>query len=178
VPILHRTPLAPITIAVLATWSTPRSSLAQLSTAAECLSILWPLAAAKFTSETLLDCFAAVIHLLNMSFDIDDGMRTHVQHLMEQIIASYRHTLANASNKKKVGRLSSMESSLLTRAVRSSLPFCHSTFSLGFSVLQLQKEVSIPTYTMLASRQSSTQIFYGNHKTGTIRRTLDPYQMP
>ena len=102
VPILHRTPLVPITMALYAMSSQRHLLSTELSTASECLSILWPLAATKFSWENLLECFAAIVlFLCNASLDIDD-LPSHVHHLAEQVLASYRHACANASNRKKV----------------------------------------------------------------------------
>lgn len=107
-PILQRTPLAPIAIALFAAWATHRTSRAsstQFSAAAECLSYLWPLAVTKFTSENLLECLAAAVHLLceypQLSTEINTDAQSHILHIVGQIIASYRYAFANTSNKKK-----------------------------------------------------------------------------
>ena len=73
---------------------------------ASCLSILWPLAVAKFTPETLLECFGTVLRLLReyASFRQAHEARvcTRVEQLLSQLVASYRYSITNASNKKKV----------------------------------------------------------------------------
>ncbi|EKM60878.1 uncharacterized protein PHACADRAFT_133752 [Phanerochaete carnosa HHB-10118-sp] len=108
VPILQRTPLVPIANTVLTSWMYHTAAvLAQVLPAAECLSILWPLAVPKFSPEALLECFGTVIRLLDdySSFfqALDPSARTRAEHVLTQIVDSYRYSATNASNKKKNG---------------------------------------------------------------------------
>lgn len=104
VPILQRTPLAPVVIAALASWVKHASN--NIHASAECLSALWPLAAAKLSAETLLDCFAAVIQLSigysKIQRSLGSDAHARINALCQQLLGSYRYALANASNKKKV----------------------------------------------------------------------------
>lgn len=108
-PILQRTPFAPVANAVLASWIHRSANVpAQVSLTAQCLSILWPLAVAKFSPETLLECFGTVLHLLReysiFRKALEPSVLPRVEHLLTQIIGSYRYSIANTSNKKKVRR--------------------------------------------------------------------------
>lgn len=99
VPILQRTPLAPVVIVLLSLWPRDGVPPTLVSASAECLSILWPLAVPKLSTEVLLDCVTAVVKLLRTSAVVQNA---RVEPFLQQILASYRYSLANASNKKKV----------------------------------------------------------------------------
>ncbi|GJE87799.1 Urb2 domain-containing protein [Phanerochaete sordida] len=107
VPVLQRTPLAPVANAVLASWIHRTAAVPdQVPSAADCLSILWPLAVPKISPETLLDCLGSVVRLLadypSFRQALDPAAHARVEHLLTQLVGSYRYALANASNKKKL----------------------------------------------------------------------------
>ena len=63
-------------------------------TAAACLSTIWPLGVQKTATETLLECFGASLPLIK-EHGIDEG-------LVNLVVNSYRNSVSNHSNKKKV----------------------------------------------------------------------------
>jgi len=60
-----------------------------------CIFILWPIAVQKMNTEMLLGCFGS---LLNAA-----PLQEELQKAGLMITASYRNSLGNSSNKKKVG---------------------------------------------------------------------------
>lgn len=62
-----------------------------------CLGILWPLAVQRMNSELLLECFGALLGFL-FSNSLDAGFAKNGR----LVVNSYRNSLNNSSNKKKV----------------------------------------------------------------------------
>lgn len=62
-----------------------------------CFGILWPVAVQKMGTETLLECFSALLSSLSLC-ERNDG----IVRVGRMVISSYRNSLWNSSNKKKV----------------------------------------------------------------------------
>ncbi|KAK2462096.1 hypothetical protein APHAL10511_006559 [Amanita phalloides] len=95
--ILVRIPIAPIVLAFLSLYSENRQQCLSKAVAA-CLRTMWFPGVQKSTTETLLECVGALLHLVHES-DADDDDLAKIACL---IIKSYRNSLANSSNKKKI----------------------------------------------------------------------------
>jgi hypothetical protein len=99
VPLLSRIPIAPIAISFLNLISlldsVSRQQLAQ--SVCRSLLILWPLGVPKLGSDTLSDCFSAVLGIFK---ECESNER--LAHVGLFMTSSFRTSLANASNKKKV----------------------------------------------------------------------------
>lgn len=63
-----------------------------------CISILWPIAVQKMNTEVLLGCLGSLFQAVPL---LDEVKKVGLM-----ITASYRSSLGNSSNKKKVGFLS------------------------------------------------------------------------
>ncbi|OCH96588.1 hypothetical protein OBBRIDRAFT_765485 [Obba rivulosa] len=108
VPILNRIPIAPIVIAflnLLAAQPTD-TNLALFKPVSQCLAVIWPLSVPKFTPETLLECLGALFTLartreLSVSDPKTDAGQAATR-VVISIVSSYRSSLANSSNKKKL----------------------------------------------------------------------------
>ncbi|TFK90203.1 hypothetical protein K466DRAFT_574360 [Polyporus arcularius HHB13444] len=107
VPVLARIPVAPIFLAYFDLLSTSGSvDVAQCALVSRCISTLWPLAVPKFSPETLLECFGAVVQL-GVSPDASQASCGKLQVLhdfraLSLIVSSYRASLAHSAAKKKL----------------------------------------------------------------------------
>lgn len=97
-PILNRIPFAPITICLLNFLpSLDPGCRRQLTLVVRrCLMVIWPIAVQRLGSDTLLDCFGAILVAFN-NCELDESL---VQ-IGIFITSSYRTCLGNCSNKKK-----------------------------------------------------------------------------
>ena len=109
IPLLNRIPIPPIILSYLELLSAgDRFELVQYKLFAKCVSILWPLAVPKFSPETLLECFGAVIHLSALPvISPSDGSWGTLRALDEFrslsiMVESYRTSLAASASKRKV----------------------------------------------------------------------------
>ncbi|KAF8641079.1 hypothetical protein AX17_000723 [Amanita inopinata Kibby_2008] len=101
--ILARVPIAPIVLSffslseLLQNSDFPHEEV--LSRAfASCLTTLWPIGVQKTTTETLQECFGLVLALVPQCFLNEELLK-----VADLVTRSYRNSLANNSNKKKVG---------------------------------------------------------------------------
>ncbi|OSD05999.1 hypothetical protein PYCCODRAFT_1431820 [Trametes coccinea BRFM310] len=106
VPLLNRVPIAPIILTYLEVASSEGSlDIAQYTLFLGCVSVLWPLAVPKFSPETLLECFGAVVHFLvaRGGTEMRDGpLRSPgSSRALSLIVSSYRGILSNAGSKRK-----------------------------------------------------------------------------
>ncbi|CAL1696498.1 unnamed protein product [Somion occarium] len=109
VPLLNRVPLAPMIVAFLNLCATNPESADRLhltSLGLRSFSILWPLAAPKFTQDALLDCVGALLEYLSVlsckPLLEGDEHRTALANFVLSISSSYRESLGNAAHKKKI----------------------------------------------------------------------------
>ena len=106
VPLLSRIPIAPVILSYFDILRAGGASVGAFhAVAARCISALWPLAVPKFSPETLLECFGAVVQL-GISSGIPDAPCDPLQALDESralsaIVSSYRTSLANSAGKRK-----------------------------------------------------------------------------
>ncbi|KAI9066632.1 hypothetical protein FKP32DRAFT_1589329 [Trametes sanguinea] len=106
VPLLTRVPIAPIILSYLELASSEGPfDIAQYTLFLGCVSVLWPLAVPKFSPETLLECFGAVVHFLvaRGGTGIRDGPLQNQEgsRALSLIVSSYRGILSNAGSKRK-----------------------------------------------------------------------------
>lgn len=107
IPLLNRVPIAPIILSSLPI--IPKLDLVHrislVSAIKKCMSIIWPLAIHKITSDTILELFGEYIKaILDIGLVIltdDDAMMA----IGGLINGSFKSSLANTSNKKKVTSL-------------------------------------------------------------------------
>lgn len=69
--------------------------------ASQCLCLLWPLAVPKFSADTLLDGFGAVLRVFTQLIGGKPADEDAI-HLSTLIIASYTLSATNTANRKKV----------------------------------------------------------------------------
>lgn len=110
VPLLTRIPITPIVTSFVSLCAQHPSVVAQgLKTAAfRCLSALWPLAATKFSTETLLECFGTLLDYTASHGPTENPANEDFAKLTGLVVSSYRSSLVNASNKKKVAYSASL----------------------------------------------------------------------
>ena len=97
-PLLHRIPIGPVVVVFLNSFVHVREEREQLSElASSCLTILWPLAVQRMNTELLLECFGALLAFL-FANTLDAGFAKNGR----LVVNSYRNSLNNFSNKKKV----------------------------------------------------------------------------
>jgi hypothetical protein len=98
---LNRTPASPIVLAFFRLLADPQASPDPriFGYSRRVLQIIWPLASPKLTTDTLLDCFGAVINALLVIHEPSQDLLD----LMTIIVESYSKSLSFANNKKKVG---------------------------------------------------------------------------
>ncbi|TFK41397.1 Urb2/Npa2 family-domain-containing protein [Crucibulum laeve] len=148
--ILHRVPIAPIVGVFLHLFHDVESSVnAQLSAiVSSCLTVLWPLG-------TLLECWGALLEILKKE-EPNQGL----VHIGILVTNSYRHSLSNSSNKKKI--YTTFLQTYLERwlqCVVSSFPSAHYqtlltyTFNAGSETL-----FNIDKYRGTLFSQGSTQL--------------------
>ncbi|THH28128.1 hypothetical protein EUX98_g6060 [Antrodiella citrinella] len=99
IPLLNRIPIAPIVVSFVSLCS--QSAMpAPEAIASRCLSAIWPLAVPKFSSEALLECYGA---LLDYAATRNAAQTSeNLASLGSHVVRSYRSSLVNASNKKKL----------------------------------------------------------------------------
>lgn len=99
VPLLHRIPVGPVVVVFLNSFvhvhEEEREQLSEL--ASSCLIVLWPLTVQRMNGELLLECFGALLGFL-FSNPLDAGFAKTGR----LVVNSYRNSLNNSSNKKKV----------------------------------------------------------------------------
>ena len=107
IPLLNRVPIAPIILSFLSILpklnSVHRISL--VTAVKSCMVIMWPLAIHKIVSDTLLELFGGYIQAI-----LDNGLinmtdEDAVMGIGNLIDSSFKSSLANTSNKKKVLQL-------------------------------------------------------------------------
>ena len=106
-PLLNRTPLAPIVTAyfTLAASLDERTRAGLNEPLAQCLAVLWPLASPKFSPDVLLECFGALLAYLTAIQPAEDhcfSIDPRIARAGALIISSYRTAYGNTVNKKKV----------------------------------------------------------------------------
>ncbi|KAG5639320.1 hypothetical protein H0H81_004523 [Sphagnurus paluster] len=98
--LLKRIPLAPTLVSLLGAIvdldATSQSSLCQV--VAACLTLIWPLASQKTSTEVLLECFGAFIYAYRQNHEANENLAN----IGLVVTSSYRNSLWNSSNKKKV----------------------------------------------------------------------------
>ena len=98
-PLLHRIPVGPVVVVFLNSFvhvqKEEREQLSEL--ASSCLIVLWPLTVQRMNGELLLECFGALLSFL-FSNPLDPGFAKTGR----LAVNSYRNSLNNTSNKKKV----------------------------------------------------------------------------
>ncbi|KAI0963291.1 hypothetical protein AcW1_000407 [Taiwanofungus camphoratus] len=107
VPLLNRVPVAPIIVAFFSmSESSGRDGMCSLDVlVSRCLTVLWPMAVPKFSPETLLECFGAVIvHSMNHIDRIVTSADFEKDTMQAQslVVSSYRTAFSNSANKKKL----------------------------------------------------------------------------
>jgi len=97
--LLHRTPISPILVAFLDLLggSDPQMRQRLSQVVSSCLSIIWPLVVQKMSTEILLECFGAFLPAVQWCPN-NKGL---VQ-IGTIVIYSYKDSLYNSPNKKKV----------------------------------------------------------------------------
>ncbi|TFK57438.1 hypothetical protein OE88DRAFT_1651155 [Heliocybe sulcata] len=141
--LLNKTPLAPIVTSVfsLSPALQPRDTSPLFESVRKCIDVLWPLAVPKFTAESLLECWAAFVGSL-----LSRGAQTEVDENYVRVgsrtCESYRSTLANSSNKKKLYRqfVQSHLSNWLSctggcGSTTAEVPLLSSVYSVGIETL-------------------------------------------
>lgn len=102
VPLLNRTPFAPVVVAYLrlvpSLTSERREAL--VIPFLRCFGFIWPLTTQKVNAEVLLECFGTYLDtILSVSEHASDRFLTELGPL---ITTSYRNSLSNSTSKKKV----------------------------------------------------------------------------
>lgn len=95
--LLHRVPLGPIVVAVLSSFDNIATNDGLLSTIASCLTNLWPLSVQRMNVELLQSSFGALI-----SWALKKNLNPEMVELGTTISSSYRDSLTNSAQKKKV----------------------------------------------------------------------------
>jgi hypothetical protein len=102
-PLLNRVPLLPILLSLLSNSldlsAQKRDELYLLSS--RCLSLVWTLAAPKFSPDNLLECFGAVLRVL-VTEAAGSGENSGVTTVCTLVTSSLHNVLSHSSNKKKV----------------------------------------------------------------------------
>ncbi|EGO00500.1 hypothetical protein SERLA73DRAFT_107635, partial [Serpula lacrymans var. lacrymans S7.3] len=98
-PLLNRTPIAPIMLAYLGILEKLDNIQMRClcPIAQKCFDILWPLSVHRFTPDLLLDCFGSVLAVFEMCTADENLARTY-----SMIVASYQAALENSSIKRKL----------------------------------------------------------------------------
>lgn len=96
-PILNRVSISTAVISLLSLSSMEGSTNGLFHSARNCLEILWPLSVRKLNAEVLLECFGASLVAMKNSEHNDSIIQ-----IVSWITKSFRLSLSNTSNKKKV----------------------------------------------------------------------------
>ena len=104
-PLLNRMPLLPIVLSLLSnSLNLPAQKRGELYLqSSKSLVFLWPLAAPKFALDALLDCFGAVLRVIEKS--TISGEVAGPFEISGLVTSSLRTALSNVLNKKKVCRM-------------------------------------------------------------------------
>lgn len=132
--ILARVPIAPIVLSFLGSYIQNDD---MSKAVAACLSTLWPLGVQKTSTETLLECLGASLPLIN-EHRTDEGLAK----IASLVVNSYRNSVSNHSNKKKVCDSTFAAHFYLTCGCRFVICFCSNIYYPGWGtspVLQLEK---------------------------------------
>ncbi|KAJ7597284.1 Urb2/Npa2 family-domain-containing protein [Mycena floridula] len=97
VPLLNQISIAPIVVSFFQN-QPPSQPAPALEAVNRCLTVVWPLSVARFSADTLLQCFTAMINFLTKSDIRDDSLFRSVQ----AIVSSYRSSLEHSNIKKKI----------------------------------------------------------------------------
>ncbi|KAH7921149.1 hypothetical protein BV22DRAFT_1038989 [Leucogyrophana mollusca] len=99
IPLLNRTPLAPIVLALLGLFGSIEAERTKTlsNVIRPCFATLWSTGVHKITVDVLLDCFGVVVEVFERCRDDE-----HLTHICLMISASYRASLGNTANKKKI----------------------------------------------------------------------------
>jgi hypothetical protein len=103
-PLLNRVPLLPIVHSLLSNslnLPAPRDEL--YLQASKSLTFLWYLSAPKFALDALLDCFGAVLRVIEK--EIASGEVSGLLEICGLVTSSLHTSLSNVLNKKKVRRM-------------------------------------------------------------------------
>ncbi|KAF9243805.1 Urb2/Npa2 family-domain-containing protein [Melanogaster broomeanus] len=92
-PLLNRTPLSSIVIELLSLHSSQVHAPARAA-----LAVLWPLADKKMGIDALGECLGVVLGVC-AEWECEDD---HLAWISSAVVSSYKNTLANAGNKKKI----------------------------------------------------------------------------
>ncbi|RDB29584.1 hypothetical protein Hypma_015277 [Hypsizygus marmoreus] len=97
--LLNRIPFAPILLSLLDLVSSLDSETRHGLTGvvSSCLEDIWPLAVQKTSTETIMECFGAFVRICGLC-EIDTGLAR----IGMIITASFRNSVSNSSNKKKI----------------------------------------------------------------------------
>lgn len=95
--LLHRVPLGPVVVAVLSSFDNIARHDDLLTIITSCLSGLWPFSVQRMNVELLQSSFGAFI-----SCTLKDNLNAGMVQLGKIISTSYRDSLTNSSQKKKV----------------------------------------------------------------------------
>jgi hypothetical protein len=121
--ILARVPIAPIVLSFLGSYIQNDD---MSKAVAACLSTLWPLGVQKTATETLLECFGASLPLINEHRTDEDLAR-----IASLVVNSYRNSVSNHSNKKKVSGSTFATHLYLTCGRRFVICFCSNIYYPG-----------------------------------------------
>jgi hypothetical protein len=104
-PLLNRVPLLPIVLSLLSnSLDLPAQRRSELYLqSSKSLVFLWSLAAPKFALDALLDCFGAVLRVIETQ--IISGEVSGLFEISGLVTSSLRTALSNVLNKKKVCRM-------------------------------------------------------------------------
>lgn len=103
IPLLNRVPLLPIVSSLLSnSLNLPKQERVEVYfQPSKCLTLVWPLAAPKFSLDGLLECFGAVLRVLGEDFVQSDKVSGLIEICM-LVTSSMHNVLSYSSNKKKV----------------------------------------------------------------------------
>uniref|UniRef100_A0A8H7Y6I5 Nucleolar 27S pre-rRNA processing Urb2/Npa2 C-terminal domain-containing protein n=1 Tax=Psilocybe cubensis TaxID=181762 RepID=A0A8H7Y6I5_PSICU len=101
-PLLHRLAFGPVMVAFLTAFGAVEENqqrkLAGL--VSTCLNTIWPIVVQRMSAENLQECFGALLCALS-SVQADDGIIA----IGQLVSVSYRNSLANSSNKRKLHQI-------------------------------------------------------------------------
>lgn len=122
IPLLNRTPFAPIFIAFLdkVPRLPPEIQTTVFTSFTSCFSFLWPLAKHKINIETLLECFSATLKFFGS--DVNHNLEKPRATVCSAVADTYLSALPRASGRKKVGAMCPLLSALIHKISPSSPP--------------------------------------------------------
>ncbi|KAF8971580.1 hypothetical protein BDZ97DRAFT_1650961 [Flammula alnicola] len=160
---LHRVPLGPVIVSFLTSFNDVQANerINLANSAASCLSILWPVAVQRMSAEVLQECFGAFVCKVPASKTANEGIST----IGCMVSSSYRNSLINSSNKKKLYqsflhshlkdwlRSFSMDCTILDATLKSSL--LDSGVETFFNLDILRQNLDFKTENTLVERLQS-----------------------